>query len=77
MFNNHILAKNIPTEGEPRPHNHAEVLEVLRGPSNLRCMSQKSVTFCFLSFSFGVARNCGFGMILGAGFLEYLRRILA
>ena len=38
---------NFPTGGAPHPHNQAEVLEVLRGPSNLRCMSQKSVAFVF------------------------------
>ena len=28
----------------------------------------------FLSFSFGIARNFGFGTILSAGFLEYLSK---
>ena len=32
---------------------------------------------CLFIFSFGIARNRGFGTILGAGFLEYLQRILA
>ena len=64
-----------PSGGEPHPHNQAEVREVLRGPSNWRWIIEKCAAFFCFSFSLGFARNCGFGKILGAGFLEYLGRI--
>ena len=48
---------------------------MLRGPSILRGIIEKCVAL-FLSFNLRFARNCGFGTILGAGFLEYLGKIL-
>ena len=39
------LLLNNPTGGELHPHNQTEVLEVLRGPSNLRWTMEKCIAF--------------------------------